>query len=513
MAEKMGNASSVWEQTYKEIECKHNLVFRTIEEAITLEEREKPNEAIAKYKEGIEYIDQALNIQVTCPENPDVTWEKACVMIQKIKKTRAEVSMRIHSIQSAPGFTPSVEDAPPSYDEVMSNASESDLPRTYHELAEALNDLSVDSNSLEEEVIYVCEGIRIYFIRANGEVESVRDPQTLKISWVDGNEVNAPKAILQVGAWVYPLVPGVSPCYRTDYGAFVLPNVEEPGGSIGLILPSEADSDVYDILENILHGIISTDTTTLPRTTKPQEADTSTKISNTIVNGGWFLSQALVKGAEKAGELLNYTTPKLIDHMDRAPEPTAVPRKLSKGMQIAENATCKAAEVTGFVADKVGIATMKLGQFLAPHIQKGGTKLLSSGLNMSEQEASNKMQGVLTVAAGAVEGFTTVYRGLETSASILGNNLKNNTVKIVQHKYGTDAGEFTDTSLNTVGNVYNISKNAKIITPKGLAKKTGPSRMQGTYQRLSPSEEDHGASNGLLKADESKSELHKTDKE
>lgn len=77
---------------------------------------------------------------------------------------------------------------------------------------------------------------------------------------------------------------------------------------------------------------------------------------------------------------------------------------------------------------------MKLGQFLAPHIQKGGTKLLSSGLNMSEQEASNKMQGVLTVAAGAVEGFTTVYRGLETSASILGNNLKNNTVKIVQHK-------------------------------------------------------------------------------
>lgn len=37
--------------------------------------------------------------------------------------------------------------------------------------------------------------------------------------------------------------------------------------------------------------------------------------------------------------------------------------------------------------------------------------------------------------------------------------------------------------------------------------------MQGTYQRLSPSEEDHGASNGLQKADESKSELHKTDKE
>lgn len=54
---------------------------------------------------------------------------------------------------------------------------------------------------------------------------------------------------------------------------------------------------------------------------------------------------------------------------------------------------------------------------------------------MSEQEASHKMNGILTIAAGAVEGFSTVYRGLETSASILGNSLKENTVKIVGHKW------------------------------------------------------------------------------
>lgn len=45
------------------------------------------------------------------------------------------------------------------------------------------------------------------------------------------------------------------------------------------------------------------------------------------------------------------------------------------------------------------------------------------------------MSGILTVAAGAVEGFATVYSGLETSASILGENFKNNTVKVVEHKY------------------------------------------------------------------------------
>lgn len=77
---------------------------------------------------------------------------------------------------------------------------------------------------------------------------------------------------------------------------------------------------------------------------------------------------------------------------------------------------------------------MALGRYLAPHIQKQGTKLLSSTCNLTEEEASNKMDGVLEVAAGAVEGLSTVYDGLEKSARLLTNSLANNTVKIVEHK-------------------------------------------------------------------------------
>lgn len=86
------------------------------------------------------------------------------------------------------------------------------------------------------------------------------------------------------------------------------------------------------------------------------------------------------------------------------------------------------------LADKVGLATTRLGHYLAPHIKKQGTRLLTSGFKLSEAEATNKVDDVFTVAAGAIEGFSTVYKGLETSASILGQNLKNNSVKIVQHK-------------------------------------------------------------------------------
>lgn len=82
------------------------------------------------------------------------------------------------------------------------------------------------------------------------------------------------------------------------------------------------------------------------------------------------------------------------------------------------------------------------------------------------------MSGVLTVAAGAVEGFGTVYAGLEQSAGILGRNLSDNSVQIIEHKYGSHAGTLAHDTFDTVGNMINLSRNMNIITPKGLAKRT-----------------------------------------
>lgn len=82
------------------------------------------------------------------------------------------------------------------------------------------------------------------------------------------------------------------------------------------------------------------------------------------------------------------------------------------------------------------------------------------------------MGGVLTVAAGAVEGFGTVYNGLEQSAGILGKNLSQNSVKIIEHKYGPSAGALATDTFDTVGNMINLSQNIRVMTPRGLAKKT-----------------------------------------
>lgn len=97
-------------------------------------------------------------------------------------------------------------------------------------------------------------------------------------------DLTKPKAFLSVGEFVYPLVPGVSPCYRTNYGAFILPDVhkEQPGYSIGLILPSDADADVYELLENILHGIVNETPLQRPRSTF------SKNVSQGLVTGNFI---------------------------------------------------------------------------------------------------------------------------------------------------------------------------------------------------------------------------------
>lgn len=81
------------------------------------------------------------------------------------------------------------------------------------------------------------------------------------------------------------------------------------------------------------------------------------------------------------------------------------------------------------------------------------------------------MVGVLNITSGAVEGFSTVYSGLEKSAGILGHSLSNNSVKIIEHKYGVSAGEVSRGAFDTVGNLIHVSQNVNYMTPKGLAKK------------------------------------------
>ena len=119
------------------------------------------------------------------------------------------------------------------------------------------------------------------------------------------------------------------------------------------------------------------------------------------------------------------------------------------------------------------------GRYLAPHVQKQGSRLLSYAGGMDNERAEEAMSETLKIASGTASAISTIYGGLETSASILGKNLAENTVKVVQHKYGEPMGEVTSNTFDTVGNLYNVNRNFNIMTPKGLVKSTAKSAGKG----------------------------------
>ena len=81
------------------------------------------------------------------------------------------------------------------------------------------------------------------------------------------------------------------------------------------------------------------------------------------------------------------------------------------------------------------------------------------------------MDDVLEVASGAVKGFGVVYTGLERAASLLATSLSDNTVRLVEHRYGAEAGQVAEHSLHSAGNLAMTGHNVQSLGAKGLAKR------------------------------------------
>lgn len=444
-----------WKETYEILRQKHDEATKTITLAKEAEEKVNHEMALINYKLAISIIDDALATPVALPEDPDdvdETWLLGLRIVKMLKRTRGDVMHRIAIL------SPTTSETEVCRQEKVSPQSNgaTKRPRTFMELAEALQNLEVDFNDSKNlpnilELLFSCEGVKLYHINVNGEVTTADESSTLRIVRLDqdvqqnfdatyfmqiihssaaeeiqrdrdeldeeigsetfdnnddSNELiekpsakkvreNTPPKRIDTSL-IYPLVPGVSPCFRTEFGAFIFPDIqsEEQGAAIGIVVPKSTDEIVLEILESILHGIVrqkeeDEDEESIRRATSDRRY-TSERISDNIVQGACFISNGLVKGTEQVGKIVSYTTPYLLSKLNRAPENAPpVSHKVANGIEIAKTATGVAVGITGYVAAKVGSATMALGQFLAPHVHAQGSKLLSKSMGYSTDQAKD----------------------------------------------------------------------------------------------------------------------------
>ncbi|KAM7362245.1 spartin isoform 2-T5 [Cochliomyia hominivorax] len=512
--------------SYERITQANKLTLKQIDRAIELEEQEKPLEAIAAYEECLKLIETVFSIPVGLPDNTngiETEWSNACTIIQKLKGAKTEVTYRLKVLrqQHAPidmeakeaqenGDNELKEPEAKKKSPLMENpATYYDIqnvgggpPKTYKQIVKGLRDVigNRDIPVLYDTVFQT--KVKLYKIQQNGVVQTLAGETSMSLvmctvggEWgylngmyfiqcsMKGQVSDKPSTSKSDEMiWIYPLVSTVTNCYRTDYGAFIFPDLEAEvaGSAFGIILvrPPELNEEQFgdlqnffcDLLEAILAGRIE-QPLQQPLATRPTR-DTSQQVSRHIVTAADFIAKGLVKGAEKTGELMMKSTPYIISKMKPASEnPPPVSKGLQTTVEVAKGVTTAAVGVTGWVAGKVGSASMAIGRYLAPHIQHHGATLLQKTCGLDQQEANSKMESALTVAAGAVEGFSTIIDGLEKSAAILGNNLSENSVKIIEYKYGSPAGYVAADTFDTLGNAFILSRNVNYMLPKGIAKK------------------------------------------
>ncbi|XP_069615062.1 spartin-like isoform X1 [Ranitomeya imitator] len=351
-----------------------------------------------------------------------------------------------------------------------------------------------------EELILIPRGVQIFYVTPDGLVSAPSYPGYLRIiKFMDTSsemDPNRPPAFLQVCDWLYPLMSNQSPVLLSNNGVYMFPDLmsQLPGSYVGVVLSAELPAADLELFEDLMKqmsdlriqaGEASGEVIDLTRTIhvismpepeptpreKEEQATWSEKVAQGILQGASWLSWGLVKGAELTEKAIHKGATKLREHIQPEDKPMEVSPTVAKGLNVAKQATGGAVKVSQFLVDGVCAVASCVGRELGPHVKKHGSKLLPESLK-KDKDGKSPLDGAMVVAASGVQGFATVWQGLEHAAKNVTKSVASETVHTVKYKYGKDAGHATDDAVNSAINVGVTALNIDHLGIKAIVKKT-----------------------------------------
>lgn len=339
------------------------------------------------------------------------------------------------------------------------------------EVQNALSELNADNTKYEPqnaaELLRLENSVQIFFVTSDGRVSTFSAPETLRIFQFSQDQADSTSTFLQVGGWTHPLIPGASPCLQAENGALMFPDIysDLPDCSVGLVLTDGISEEVRSDLVNLL----AQHTALKSQTLLPPDQRLGS-IGSAIVKGAEYLAQGIEIGAEKAGDLIEYVTDKSQKKLSKAEEDAKIGSLTKGSISAAKSATTATVKVSGYVANRVGKLTKSMAGYLAAKAEKPISGVVSTTKGGEKKQGT--MAYLIDAARGGLIAYGTVYTGLESSAKVLGKNIKDNSVKVVSHKYGGDAGHAFGDACTAAGNAAMTYMNLQSLGVKGLVKKT-----------------------------------------
>merc|ERR1712113_1206176 len=128
--------------------------------------------------------------------------------------------------------------------------------------------------------------------------------------------------------------------------------------------------------------------------------------------------------------------------------------------------------VSGYVSKRVGDLTKSIARSLARKMEPAVSGATGAGGGGSGTTKNTSLRTLVDVARGGLLAYGTIYASLEDSAKVLGTSVKSNSVQVVEHKYGGEAGEVFGEAATAAGNAAMTYMNIQSLGVKGLVKKT-----------------------------------------
>jgi spartin len=373
------------------------------------------------------------------------------------------------------------------------------------------------STNTEVEEILTLKSVDVYHIcynrnEGNYDLVSVIKDSTLRIfrELIVGNDPQKQLAqrlaLIKCKDWFYPLENGKTFVYRSRDKSlcYLFPDPSIPDSLSVVVINTQVVDDIKVILfENVLllyctlqdspqdwKAIIDQLTEAVPEAapepapepvpetpiTEPHERhDTGTAqmLAQNIVYGAEVINSGITYGTQVAKELVKRGAAHIKSiHSNESHHNLNVDPRVTCGLRNLRGASHKACAVTGYAVNAVAKGTHQLSKCLAPHVRRHSTKLISSVSGKDESDSGQICDNIFTVASGGLQGFATLYNGVTENAISLAKTISNETVDIVNKKYGNDAGMATEEALYTAGNAAMTVHNVQQLGPKAIAKKT-----------------------------------------
>ncbi|XP_075055105.1 spartin isoform X2 [Mixophyes fleayi] len=314
-----------------------------------------------------------------------------------------------------------------------------------------------------EELILIPRGVQIFYVTPDGLVSAPSYPGYLRIiKFMDTTSEMAqgrPPAFLQVCDWLYPFMCDQSPVLRSNTGVYMFPDLmsQVSGSYVGVVLSAELPASDLELFEDLLRqlsdlriqpsdasGEIIDLTQTIhvvpipePEPEPKEKGDLppwSEKVAQGILQGASWLSWGLTKGAELTEKVIHKGATKLRGHIQPEDKPMEVSPTVAKGLHVAKQATGGAVKVSQFLVDGVCAIASCVGKELGPHVKNYGSKLLPESLK-KDKDGKSPLDGAMVVAASGVQGFATVWQGLEYAGKSIAKSVATETVHTVKYKY------------------------------------------------------------------------------